>query len=135
MVYAARNRKVGLGRAMNPVVCCMGSGGAQNIGLSICRSVCEKVKAGVPNHCAEEGSEVGDLRSPWVSRLVLFPGPNHGSLSNYGGVQTPGVLVQPGQFAQTHPKGLPEWMAKPSSLGGVLFPGSCKTCLRRWVST
>ena len=80
--------------------------------MSVRKSVCEKAQAGVPNHCAEEGRETGDLRSPWASHLVPCPGPNHGSLSNPGGVQAPGVLVlQPGQFAQIQPKGLPEWMS------------------------
>lgn len=75
---------------------------------------CSKEQEGLgqANRRAEEGRETGDLRSPWASLLVLFPGPNHGSLSNPGRVQAPGVLaLQPGQFAQIQPKGLPEWMS------------------------
>lgn len=66
------------------------------------------VQPGVPNHRAEERREMTDLNS----HLVLFPVPNQDSLSNPSGVQAPGVLVlQPGQFAKTQPKGLPEWMS------------------------
>lgn len=87
MVHAVRNRKVwGRQRALWVAAC-----GVWDIGVSILRSVCEKVQVGVPNHHAEEGREIGDLRSPWASCLVLFPGPNHGSLSNPGGVQAPGA--------------------------------------------
>lgn len=66
------------------------------------------VQPGGPNHHAEGRREMAELRS----HLILFPVPNHETLSNPSGVQAPGVLVlQPGQFAKTEPKGLPVWMS------------------------
>lgn len=51
---------------------------------------------------------MADLRP----HLMLFPVPNHESWSNPSGVQAPGLpVLQPGQFAKTQPKGLPEWMS------------------------
>lgn len=81
-----------LGQAMGPMGCCMWSSGPWGIGVSIRRSVCEKVQTGVPTHCVEEGRKILDTRSPWVSCLVLFPGPNHGSLTNPGGDYNPEPL-------------------------------------------
>lgn len=77
-------------------------------GTEGCKYTGASVQSGVPNHHAEERREMANLRS----QLKLFPGPNHESLSNPSGVQSPGVLVlQPGQFAKTQPKGLPEWVS------------------------
>lgn len=104
---------------------------AVGFGTEECKYTGASVQPGVPNHRAQERREMADLRS----HFMLLPVSNHEYLSNPSGIQAPGVLVlQPGQFAKTQPKGLPEWMSVTIQLFATLFPGSCKTCLGRQAS-
>lgn len=81
---------------------------AVGFGTEGCKYTGASVQPGVPNHRAQERKEMADLRS----HFMLLPVSNHEYLSNPSGIQAPGVLVlQPGQFAKTQPKGLPEWMS------------------------